>query len=191
MSRTVFSCFALSATFLTVAQFQTWTTVPTSLTVASLAAQEDTPSDADRVQESLPSTIAEARHRARLLHETIHGSLQIIHRDFFQEENRSRIPSRSLEEVFSEIANRYGVQLRWIAVDLKAMSVANEPQTPFEIEAARALKSGEEEFETSSEQEYRFAGRIRLSATCLSCHASQRSSNDERTAGLVITMPLK
>ena len=157
----------------------------------SSPATEDSTAQADRTHESLPATVEEARIRARLLHETIHGALQVIHRDFFREEDRLRIPSRSLEDVFSELTRQYSVKLNWIAVDLKAMTVDNEPETKFEIEAARALKAGEEEFESSSEQEYRFAGRIRLSATCLSCHASQRSSNEDQTAGLVITMPLK
>lgn len=30
-----------------------------------------------------PATTSEARARARLLHETIHGALQVVHRDFF------------------------------------------------------------------------------------------------------------
>ncbi|MFV1995493.1 MAG: hypothetical protein ACC661_08650, partial [Verrucomicrobiales bacterium] len=51
-----------------------------------------------------PATVAEARGRARLLHETIHGALQVMHRDFFDPEDRHRIPSASLEDVFDELA---------------------------------------------------------------------------------------
>jgi len=145
---------------------------------------------ATQINENSPTTAIEARGRARILHETLHGTLQVMHRDFFREDEGLKIPSRSLEDVFSELAETWGVKLHWIAVDLKAMSVDNEPETDFEKEAARVLKSGKAEYESVSRKEFRFAGRIQLSAICLSCHASRRSSNDERAAGLVITMPL-
>lgn len=162
------------------------------IAVASSLAQDDSPADdAKRIKASRPSSVAEARSRARLLHETLHGSLQVMHRDFFSKDEGLKIPSRSLEDVFDELARRYEVKLRWMAVDLKAMNVDNEPKTKFEKEAVRMLKSGKEEFESATESEFRFAGRIRLSATCLSCHASRRSSNETRFAGLIITMPLK
>lgn len=135
-------------------------------------------------------SIVEARDRARLLHETLHGALQVIHRDFFREEESLKIPSRSLEDVFREIARQHNVKLRWIAVDLKAMNIDNEAESEFEKAAVKALKSGQSDYEQTADGEYRFAGRIRLSATCLSCHASRRSSNADRTAGLVIRMPL-
>ena len=159
-------------------------------------AQTDEPNnnEADRAAEinkNSPASVQEARGRARILHETLHGSLQVMHRDFFREDEGLKIPSRSLEDVFSELSRSYGVKLSWIAVDLKAMNVDNEPQSEFEKAAAGALKSGKEEFESVTNDEFRYAGRIRLSATCLSCHASRRSSNDDRAAGLVITMPLK
>ncbi len=150
--------------------------------------------EADRAAEinkNSPASVQEARGRARILHETVHGSLQVMHRDFFRKDEGLKIPSRSLEDVFRELSRSYGVKLSWIAVDLTAMNVDNEPQTEFEKAAASALKSGKKEFESITNNEFRYAGRIRLSATCLSCHASRRSSNDDRAAGLVITMPLK
>ena len=146
---------------------------------------------ARRIRENAPATVAEARGRARMLHETLHGSLQVMHRDFFREDEGLKIPSRSLEDVFREMARSYGVRLHWIAVGLKAMSVENEPKTEFEKEAARIISSGKEEYESVAGDEFRFAGKIRLSATCLGCHASRRSRNDDRSAGLVIIMPLK
>lgn len=155
------------------------------------AREEVSEADGARIDVHSPTTISEARSRARILHETLHGALQVMHRDFFREDEGLKIPSRSLEDVFSELARSYGVKLHWIAVDLKAMNVDNEPKTEFEKEAARILKSGKGEFESTTGDEFHFAGRIRLSATCLSCHASRRSSNDDRFAGLVITMPLK
>jgi len=145
---------------------------------------------AKQATENAPRSVQEARGRARLLHETLHGALQVMHRDFFEEDERLNIPSRSLEDVFSELSRSYGVKLHWIAVDLKAMSVDNEPQSDFEKQAARVLKAGKSEFESVSNSEFQFAGKIRLSATCLTCHASRRSNNDDRAAGLVIIMPL-
>jgi len=67
-----------------------------------------------------------------------------MHRDFFREDQKLTLPSRSLEDVFSEMAN----------------------------------------------DKFHFAGSIRLSASCLKCHARSRSSKDDRKAGLVITMAL-
>lgn len=142
-------------------------------------------------QENVAHTVAEARGRARILHEALHGALQVMHRDFFREDEGLSIPSRSLEDVFKELARTYSVQLKWLAVDLAAMNQDNQAKTDFEKAAVRMLQSGKPEFESVTADEYRFAGRIRLSATCLSCHASRRSSNDERSAGLVIIMPLK
>jgi len=147
--------------------------------------------EADGSSKHTPSTVAEARSRARILHEAMHGALQVMHRDYFREDEGLVLPSRSLEDVFSELASTYGVELRWIAVDLRAMNVDNDPETEFEKEAVRILKSGKDEYEAATDDEYRFVGKIRLSATCLACHASRRSSNDARSAGLVITMPLK
>ena len=148
-------------------------------------------SEADGTSEYTPATVAEARSRARILHEALHGALQVMHRDYFREDEGLVLPSRSLEDVFSELASTYGVELRWIAVDLRAMNVDNDPETEFEKEAVRILKSGKDEYEAATGDEYRFVGKIQLSATCLACHASRRSSNDPRSAGLVITMPLK
>lgn len=138
----------------------------------------------------LPQTVEEARARARLLHETIHGTLQVVHRDFFEEESRS-IPSHSLEDVFSELERSHQVHVRWLAVNAKAMNVDNEPQTDFEKEAVKALSSGQERFEAVSPERYQFVGAIRLSSQCLKCHLPARSSNAARTAGLVVTMPLR
>lgn len=157
---------------------------------AASTRKEIKPVYAKQIKENSPANIVEARGRARILHETLHGTLQVMHRDFFREDEGLKIPSRSLEDVFRELSRSYGVKLHWIAVDLKAMNVDNEPQSDFEKKAVRVLKSGKHEFESVVDNHYHYAGRIRLSAICLSCHASRRSSNDDRAAGLVITMPL-
>lgn len=137
-----------------------------------------------------PTTTAEARGRAQLLHETIHGALQVMHRDFFREDEKLTIPSRSLEDVFRELTRSYGVELRWLAVNTDAMNVDHEPKTEFEKNAVKALASGRQEFETSDDKFYRHAGAIRLASQCLKCHVPNRTSTKDRTAGLVITIPL-
>lgn len=163
-----------------------------ALSAIGTAQSEDSPeADVKRIKEHSPATVDEARARARILYETVHGALQVMHRDFFREDEALKIPSHSLEDVFAELAQMYGVRLRWIAVDLKAMNIDNEPKTEFEKEAVRILKEGKTEHESATADEFRYVGRVRLSATCLACHASRRSSNDDRAAGLVISMPLQ
>ncbi|MFG0267769.1 MAG: DUF3365 domain-containing protein [Rhodopirellula sp. JB055] len=134
-------------------------------------------------------TLVEARTRAKILHETLHGALQVMHRDFFREDDGLDIPSRSLEDVFAELKRAYGIEIRWISIDSKAMNIDNEPESDFEKEAARVIRSGKNSHEQTNDEMYRFVGKIRLSATCLGCHASRRSSNEDRAAGLVISIP--
>jgi hypothetical protein len=141
--------------------------------------------------EDAPTTISEARARARLLHETVHGTLQVMHRDFFHEDDGSLIPSRSLEDVFAELFRNYQVEVRWLAVSAEAMSIDHKPKSEFEKQAVRALAAGKQEFEITQQGLYRHAGLIRLSSQCLKCHAPRRSSTDDRAAGLVISIPLK
>jgi hypothetical protein len=139
--------------------------------------------------EHAPRSVAEARARARILHETLHGTLQVMHRDFFREDDGTRIPSRSLADVFSELEKSYEIKLHWLAVDTKAMHIDHEPQTDFEKAAVAAFKADESEYEQVDGDAYRYAGRIRLSAVCLTCHLSRRSNNNDRSAALTITMP--
>lgn len=138
-----------------------------------------------------PTTAVEARVRARILHETVHGALQVIHRDFFEEEESRVIPSHSLEDVFKELERSQGIKVRWLAVNARAMNVDNEPRTEFEKQAVKVLSDGKAEFEQVTDKEYQFTGSIRLASQCLKCHLPMRKSNEARVAGLVISMPLK
>lgn len=156
-------------------------------TAPSLGAPAETAgADAD-----LPASASEARARARLLHETIHGTLQVVHRDFFHAEESRDIPSKSLEEVFQELERGYHVKLRWLAVNAMPMNVEHQAKNQFETDAVKALESGKREFEAIDADSYQYAGTIRLSAICLKCHLPLRKSNDDRTAALVIKMPWK
>lgn len=136
----------------------------------------------------LPATEQEAQARARVLHETIHGALQVMHRDFFDPNQRLSIPSRSLEDVFKELARSRQVNVRWLAVNAEPMNIDNKPRDDFEREAAKQLAAGRAEYETLEGNVYRFAGSIRLASQCLKCHAPRRTSTEDRVAGLVISM---
>ena len=143
------------------------------------------------------ATVDEARARAKLLHETIRGTLQIMHRDFFDEENAHAIPSSSLEDVFHELSRNYHVDVKWLVVNTDVVNVDHQPEDDFEKDAAKALAKGESSFEATENSEqktasrYRYAGPIRLRSQCLKCHVKRRNSNEDRVAGLVISMPLK
>ena len=154
------------------------------------------PPPGDRVattgtEEDLPTTVVEARGRARILHETVHGVLQVVHRDFFRDDQRLSIPSRSLEDVFKELERGSQVKMHWLVVNADAMNVDNAPRDDFEKDAVRALASGKQEFEAFEGNVYRFAGSIRLASQCLKCHVPHRTSTEDRAAGLVISMPLR
>src|SRR5690606_30279490 len=114
-----------------------------------------------------PTTLQEARGRARLLHEVLHGSLQVMHRDFFDEENPPAIPSASLEDVFAELERSHQVRVKWLTVETDVLNVDHTPQDAFERAAARALKEGRSNYESNVDGEYRYAGRIQLASQCL------------------------
>lgn len=137
-----------------------------------------------------PTTLQEARGRARLLHEVLHGALQVMHRDFFDEENPPAIPSASLEDVFAELEKSYQVRVKWLTVETDVLNVDHVPQDEFEKAAARALAAGKDVYEADQEGQFRFAGRIQLASQCLKCHVKTRTSTETRSAGVVITMPL-
>lgn len=137
-----------------------------------------------------PRSVAEARGRARLLHETIHGALQVMHRDFFNEDDALKIPSASLDDVFAELKKTHGVTVRWLAVNAEPMNVDHKPADEFEKQAAQALTAGKEEYDAVSGDLFRFAGLISLPSECLKCHLPRRTDNKERAAGVVINVPL-
>jgi hypothetical protein len=136
--------------------------------------------------------VGEARLRSRLLHEAIHGALQVMHRDFFGDGGRRLpVPSDSLEDVFSELEETWHVNVRWLAVNAKVMNPKNRPQSEFDELAVKAITDGGEMFEATAGGVYRYAGKINLGNQCLKCHVPQRTSLEDRKAAVVITMPLK
>lgn len=163
---------------------------PTRLFCAEPPAESPSPSQ----NVGSTPTVDEARDRARILHETIHGALQVVHRDFFDEDAVRTLPSQSLEDVFLELERSFGVSIRWISVNAKAMNVDHEPRDEFEKKAAKALAAGRQEYESfeageaDAPGEYRHAGKIRLASQCLKCHVPNRTSTEDRIAGLTIRM---
>ena len=153
------------------------------------AGAEEAPSESELEPIDPPSTVAEARSRARLLHEVAHGALQVVHRDFFDEENVHAIPSASLEDVFKEMSRSYRVEIAWLNVNTDIVNIDHQPESPFEKEAAKGLAAGKPYVEATDANRYRFAGPIRLASQCLKCHLKHRTSTADRTAGLVISMP--
>lgn len=137
----------------------------------------------------LPS-VEEARGRARLLHETIHDTLQVIHAQYYREDEGLAIPAATLKRVFRELAERHNVEVRWLVVDARAMNVDHNPRDEFEKQAVKSFASGKDEYELTSSGIYRHAGLITLTSECLKCHLPNRTSNKSRAAGLVIAMPI-
>jgi hypothetical protein len=142
------------------------------------------------IEISPPSTPEEARSRAKLLHEMVRGALQIMHRDFFDEENAHAIPSASLEDVFHEMGKSYDVQMKWLTVNTDLVNVDHQAKSAFEKAAVTELAAGKQMTEKIEERSYQYAGAIRLGSQCLKCHVQRRTSNEDRTAGVVITMPV-
>jgi hypothetical protein len=133
---------------------------------------------------------AEQRKLARLLHETMHATLQVVHHEYYREDEGLKIPAATLQKVFRELATRQNVQLRWLAVDAEAMNADHKPSTEFEKQAVKALTQGQTEFEQVDGGTYRHVGVITLTSDCLKCHSPTRTSNLDRKAGLVIAIPI-
>jgi hypothetical protein len=136
-------------------------------------------------------TADEARGRARLLYETIQATLQVVHHEYYREDEKLPIPARTLEKVFRELADRQKVEVRWLAVTGQAMNVSHNPKNDFEKKAVTAIASGAEEYELTENGIYRRAGVITLTSECLKCHVPHRTNTQNRAAGLVIAMPIQ
>tara|TARA_R110002096_G_scaffold16106_49_gene55339 strand:- start:8561 stop:9106 length:546 start_codon:yes stop_codon:yes gene_type:complete len=152
--------------------------------VSVLGAQEP-----NRATPKAGVSVDEARRQARLLHEALHGALQVMHRDFFDPDERDRIPSASLEDVFEVMAKERGIKLSWMGVNA-TMDDAHEPTTPFEKSAAQKLEKGSPEVETVDNGWFRFVGAVQLHNQCLKCHVPYRTSLEDRVAGLKIEIPI-
>jgi len=105
---------------------------------------ESSPEEQAEIRRDLPTSVQEARGRARWMHETIHGALQVMHRDFFGDDDTLTLPSQSLEDVFKELARSWNVEIRWLGVNA-TKDADHEPRDEFEKTAAKQLKEGKQE----------------------------------------------
>lgn len=137
-------------------------------------------------------TVAEARERARLMHQIYSSTLETMHHHYFRREHPV-LPARALEDVFDEIDEKLKIKSRWIAVNTPPMSVGHEAKTDFEKKAAAEIASGKAEFDRVEDGYYLRAGAIPLGAGCVSCHTKffTKPAKGPRFAGLVISIPVK
>ena len=164
------------------------------ITIGLLAiATGQDPSESHQATDSVaaPSSVGEARSRAKLLHEMVRGTLQVMHRDFFDEDDPNAIPSASMEDVFHEMGRSYDVRLKWLVVETDVVNVDHQAEDEFEKKAVEALTRKAPYVEAVEGNRYRFAGPIPLASQCLKCHVKRRTSTETRTAGLLISMPMK
>lgn len=132
-----------------------------------------------------------ARDRAKMMHEIYATTLDVIHDRYFHDD-KSAIPARAMEDVFREMQGRMKSEAKWIAVNLRPMSIDHEPETAFEKEAAKELSSGKPDYEKIEDGYLRRATPIPLTGGCISCHEGgfKPPSKIARFAGLVISIPV-
>lgn len=136
-------------------------------------------------------SVAEARERAKLMHNIYAATLDAMHHHFFRRD-QPVLPARALEDVFAELDRQSHIKAGWIAVNTKAMSIQHEPKTEFEKRAARAIAAGKAEFELVADGYYHRVGAIPLGSGCVSCHTGffSKAPQSQRFAGLVISVPI-
>ena len=136
--------------------------------------------------------VSVARDRARLMHSIYSTTLGVMHDRYFHVD-RSIVPARAMEDVFSEIEQETGSKANWISVNLKAMSINHEPSTEFEKRAAKEIATGESEVETTEDGYYRRATAIPMAGGCISCHAGvfSQPAKNRKFAALVISIPVE
>jgi hypothetical protein len=137
-------------------------------------------------------SIAEARERAKLMHNIYSATLDVLHHHFFRRD-RSVLPARAMEDVFAEMDKQSSIKAGWISVNTKPMSIHHEPKNEFEKQAAKALAAGKGEFEFVEKGMYHRAGAIPLGSGCVSCHTGffAKTPQSQRVAGLVISIPIE
>ena len=136
-------------------------------------------------------TADQARRQAEILHDTLHTTLQVVHHRYYREDEGLLLPAAALREIFVDIEKRQKIELHWLAVEGEVMNTDHRARDDFEQAAVVALKADRPFHEELTEKTYRRAGPITLKNECLKCHVPGRKSTEDRTAGLVITIPLQ
>jgi len=132
-----------------------------------------------------------ARDRARLMHDIYTATLDVMHHRYFHRE-KSVVPARAMEDVFDEMKLNSKSEARWIAVNLRAMSIDHELETEFEKHAVREIVAGKSDVETIEGGYFRRATVIPLHDGCISCHEGtfRQPTKTPKFAGLVISIPV-
>lgn len=158
--------------------------------VTFVKAQEPDPSSALPLPRQSPLTVDEARQQAEVLHESLHATLQVVHHQYYREDEGLPIPAATLKKVFQHLERDRKIEIRWLAGNAQAMNVDHAPKTDFEKEAVKALATGKAHVEQVEEGIYRHVGPIVLQSECLKCHLPSRKSNKDRLAALLIAIPV-
>lgn len=166
--------------------------VAVGLSADSVAIATSEPKDDNKPAAAQPVTVAEARERAKLMHNIYAATLDVMHHHFFRRD-RSVLPARALEDVFAEMDKQSNIKAGWISVNTKAMSIHHEPKSEFEKQAAKAIAAGKGEFELVEKGFYHRAGAIPLGAGCVNCHTGffSKTPQTQRFAALVISVPVR
>lgn len=139
-----------------------------------------------------PVSIETARDRAVLMHKLYLATLDTMHDHYFHA-NRSVLPARAMEDVFSSIAEETKIESRWISVNIPPMSVHHEPRDAFEKKAAAEISAGKPFYEAVENGRYRRVGAVPMAGGCVSCHMGTTLSmpTTPRFSGLVINIPVQ
>jgi len=140
-------------------------------------------------QDRVPVVVA--RDRAKLMHDIYTATLEVMHHRYFHRE-KAVVPARAMEDVFAEMKLTSKAEARWIAVNLRAMSIDHEPETEFEKQAARDITAGKTDIELIEGGYYRRATVIPLTDGCIACHEGtfRQPTKTPKYAGLVISIPV-
>lgn len=135
-------------------------------------------------------SVPEARRQAALLHSAMHTALQLVHHRYYKEDEGLPIPAAVVREMFADVESEQPVRLRWLVVEGQAMNTDHLARDEFERSAVAALHADQPAHEQVEGGLYRRAAPITLSNACLKCHVPDRKSTENRTAGLIVTIPV-
>src|SRR5690606_18335907 len=118
-------------------------------------------------------------------------TLHVMHERYFHG-SRAIVPARAMEDIFKALKRQSGIEARWMSVNVRAMSIHHEPQTEFELAAAKDIAAGQPAIETVADGYYRRAGAIEMTAGCVACHDGfgKPPTNVPKFAALVISIPV-
>jgi len=151
---------------------------------------EDKPA-ATKPRDAILRTPEQAVLEATFLQDAMHAMLQITHHRYYKEDEGLELPAATMAEVFKDLEEEHQLKLRWLVVEGQAMNSDHLAQDDFERAAVQSLLAGKKVHESLENGYYRRAGAITLSNVCLKCHVPDRRDTRNRTAGLVISIPVR